>query len=230
MQIKKLLRYFSPFEWGLFLGSVLLILISFLWSGEFYPLTLIASLLGVTALAFISKGHVLGQFLSVIFCILYAVISIRFHYWGEMLTYLLMALPAAVCACISWLKHPAKQGVKEVEVATLSRKGWVLCSSLSLLVTLVFFFVLRYFNTPNLLLSTLSVTTSFLAAALLILRSRFYAIAYASNDLILVGLWILASVSNPSYLPMVLCFLSFLVNDLYGFFNWERIRKRQNQK
>ncbi len=207
----------------------MVILLAFLWSGDFYPLTLIASLVGVSALLFIAKGNVVGQVLTIAFSILYALVSVRFRYWGEMITYLFMSLPAALFACVSWIKNPSKQGKNEVLIASMNGKKWGVISLLTLLATLLFFFILRYFNTPNLLLSTVSITTSFLAASLLFLRSRWYAIAYAANDVILVALWTLASLQSLSYLPMVVCFVSFLCNDLYGFLNWKRMQRRQQE-
>ncbi len=226
--MKKLLRYFSPFEWSLWLLSILVILLSFLWSRDFYLLTLIASLVGVTALIFLAKGNVVGQFLIIAFSILYAVVSVKFHYWGEMCTYLGMSLPAALVACISWLKNPSDKGTSEVKVGNMTARKWSFCVGISLLATLLFFFILRYFETPNLGLSTLSVTTSCLACSLLIFRSRYYALAYAANDVVLIGLWILATHSSLSYLPMVVCFIAFLCNDLYGFLHWKKIENRQN--
>ena len=79
----------------------------------------------------------------------------------------------------------------------------------------------------NLLFSTISITTSFVASYLTFLRSPYYAIAYSANDVVLIVLWIMASMENISYLPMVFCFIMFLANDLYGFYNWRRMRKRQ---
>lgn len=230
MKIKKLCKYFSPFEWVLWGSSICAILLSFLLSGDFYPVTLLASLVGVSALIFLAKGNVVGQFLIIAFSILYAVVSLQFRYWGEMITYLGMSLPASVFACISWLKNPSKQGKSEVAVATMTTKKWLICAILSILVTLLFFFILRYFQTPNLECSTLSIATSFLAASLLFLRSRYYALAYAANDIVLIVLWVLASIQEISYLPMVVCFVAFLVNDSYGFLNWKRIQIRQNEQ
>ena len=80
-----------------------------------------------------------------------------------------------------------------------------------------------------LLFSTLSVTTSFLAASLTLFRSTYYGLLYAANDVVLIILWILATIEEPSYLSMVICFICFLVNDLYGFINWKRIRSRQQE-
>ncbi|MBQ9713761.1 MAG: nicotinamide mononucleotide transporter [Clostridia bacterium] len=225
--LKKFIRYFTPFERVLWLSSVTLITLSFCLSGDFYPLTLIASLLGVTSLIFIAKGHFIGQILIIIFSILYGVISIRAHYYGEMITYLFMSLPAAVFACISWLKNPSKQGKHEVQVGTLSVKKWLICIGLSIVATIVLYFVLRYFNTDNLIVSTISVTTSMFAASLLFFRSPYYALAYVSNDIVLIVLWVSASIHDTSYLPTVVCFLTFLFNDSYSFINWKRMKKRQ---
>ena len=91
----------------------------------------------------------------------------------------------------------------------------------------IFYFILEYFNTPNLIFGTLSVFTSFMAASLTMLRSEYYGLWYGMNDIVLIVLWTLASVKDISYLPMVACFSIFLINDAYGFINWQRIKKRQ---
>ena len=227
MQIKKSLQYFSPFEWALWLSSVAVITASYLLGESFYPLSLIASVLGVTALLFIAKGNVIGQFLVIIFSTLYGIISYNFRYYGELITYLFMTAPSAIFACITWLKNPSKVGRSEVKVATMSATKWVFVSLFSVATTVVFYFILRYFDTKNLVLSTLSVTTSMFASLLLIFRCRFYAVAYALNDIVLVGLWVLASIEAPSNLPMVFCFITFLFNDLYSFINWKRLEIKQ---
>ncbi|MBQ4166105.1 MAG: nicotinamide mononucleotide transporter, partial [Oscillospiraceae bacterium] len=59
------------------------------------------------------------------------------------------------------------------------------------------------------------------------LRSPYYALGYAANDIVLIVLWVLASLENISYLPMVICFVMFFANDMYGFFNWRKMQKRQ---
>lgn len=86
---------------------------------------------------------------------------------------------------------------------------------------------MKALNTARLPISTLSVTTSFLAAYLTYLRSPYYAMAYAANDVVLIALWVLAAMGDMSCLPMVFCFVMFLMNDLYGFWNWQKMRARQ---
>jgi nicotinamide mononucleotide transporter PnuC len=100
-------------------------------------------------------------------------------------------------------------------------------SILSLIVTVMFYFILKALGNANLIVSVISVTTSFVASYLTFLRSHYYAVAYAINDIILIILWILASVVNPDYIPMIMCFVMFLINDLYGFYSWRKMLKRQ---
>lgn len=228
MKITKWSSYFTIFERILWLTSVVLLIILYSVNPHRDILTLAASLIGATSLIFLAKGHVAGQILSVVFSLLYAVISFRFQYYGEMITYLGMTAPIAVCAAVQWLKHPCKSNKNEVEVASLQKPQLVLLFTSSVIVTGIFYFILRYFHTANLPVSTVSVTTSFLACGLMFLRSPFYAVAYACNDIVLILLWISASFMDISYLPMVLCFLIFLANDIYGFISWQRMKICQN--
>ena len=76
-------------------------------------------------------------------------------------------------------------------------------------------------------MSTISVATSFGALSLLVLRSPYYAVVFALNDVVLIVLWTLEVVRDIAFLPMVVCFVMFLCNDIYGFCNWIRIRRRQ---
>ena len=160
------------------------------------------------------------------FAVFYGVISFGQQYYGEMITYLGMSSPMAIAAAVAWLKNPFRD-TKEVAVRPMTKKtvGWLTVSTV--LVTAAFYFILGAMGNASLAVSTLSVTTSFLASALTYFRSPYYALAYAANDVVLIVLWIIAAVGDLSYLSMVLCFVMFLANDLYGFFNWRRMEKIQ---
>lgn len=224
-----MLSYFTKGELMLWGTSAALIVVSFFTFDRENFLTLAASLIGVTSLIFNAKGNPFGQFLMVIFSVLYGVISYTFSYYGEMITYLGMTAPMAVFALISWLRNPYNGNRAEVKVNRLKSKEVAFMILLTAVVTVVFYFILAAFHTANLLPSTLSVTTSFLAVYLTFRRSAFYAIGYAANDIVLIVLWILAAVSDISYLSVVICFVMFLVNDIYGFISWSKMQKRQEE-
>ena len=225
--MKKLLNYFSKGEIVLWASSVVLIVLSFLIFDRSSYATLFASLIGITALIFCAKGNPIGQVLIIIFSLIYGAISYSFSYYGEMATYLGMSMPMAVFSLITWLRHPYKDNKSEVKVNSIRKREHLLMWPLTVIVTVVFYFILAYFGTANLIPSTLSVGTSFLAVYLTARRSPFYALAYAANDIILIVLWVLASLHDTSYVSVVVCFIAFLSNDIYGFVNWQRMKKRQ---
>lgn len=223
----KRINYFSTFEITLWTISVLLIVVSFcIFDRENY-LTLVASVIGVTSLIFNAKGNPFGQFLMVLFSLLYGIISFTFSYYGEMITYLGMTMPMAVFALISWLKNPYQDNKAEVKVNNISKKETTLMWLATVIVTIMFFFILDHFHTANLIPSTISVTTTFLAVYLTFRRNPYFSLAYAANDVVLIVLWYLASMENSRYISVVVCFIAFLFNDIYGFISWQKMKIRQ---
>ena len=225
--MKRLMDYFTKEEMILWCTSVLLIIVSFCTFDRENYLTLAASLIGVTSLIFNAKGNPFGQFLMVIFSLLYGIISYSFSYYGEMVTYLGMTMPMAVFALIAWLKNPYNGNRAEVKVNRISKAELVFMWILAAVVTVVFYYILVFFHTANIIPSTLSVTTSFIAVYLTFRRSPYFAVAYAANDLVLIVLWVMASFIDTKYVSVVVCFAAFFVNDIYGFINWKKMERRQ---
>lgn len=226
MNLIKSFKTLSKFEVTLWLVSVIVVTMSFLFVPSKDILSLCASLIGVTALIFVAKGHVLGQILCVAFSLCYGIISFFFAYYGEMITYLFMSTPMAIMATIEWYKNPYKKS-KEVRVNKVTRKQTVVMFIVTFIVTVIFYFLLKALNNANLFFSTISIFTSFLASYLTYLRSPYYALAYSANDIVLIVLWILASIENIAYTPMIFCFIMFLINDIYGYINWKRMMIKQ---
>ncbi len=216
----------TKFEWCLWLSSVGVVVLSTLLSPERDLLSMTASLVGVTSLIFLAKGYVIGQLLMIAFSLFYGYISFFAQYYGEMITYLGMTMPLAILSTISWLRHPFKD-TAEVAVSRVSRRSLSVVILLTLAVTVAFYFILGALNTANLIVSTISVATSFFAASLTFLRSPWYALGYVANDAVLITLWITATLADLSCLPMALCFCVFFVNDTYVFISWRRMEKRQ---
>ena len=227
--MKNPFRALTKFEYILWGVSLITVLCSYLLCPEPSLLSLACSLIGVSALIFVSTGQVFGQVLIIIFAVLYGIASLRFRYYGEMITYLGMTMPMAVFALISWLKNPYKGNKAEVKVNAIGRSEVIFMWILTAVVTVLFYFILDYFETANILPSTLSVTTSFLAVYLTFRRSPYFALAYAANDIVLIVLWVMASLCDARYASVVVCFGAFLVNDIYGFLSWQKMKVKQDK-
>ena len=220
--------HFKKREYVLWITSLIAVTLSYFLAPQASILSWIASLIGVTALILLARGDILGHILILLFSTLYAIVSWKMRYYGEMITYLGMSAPIAVFSLISWIRHPFKDS-QEVTVSKLSRGQKLFAVIATAFVTVLFYFILGALGNARLLVSTFSVTTSFFASYLTFCRSPYYALAYAANDVVLIILWVLAAMTDPGSIPMVACFVMFLVNDIHGFICWKKRYIRQNQ-
>ena len=227
--MKKALNSLGNFDIALWIFSAFLVILSYLLSENGNILSTITSLVGVSALIFVAKGQLFGQFLIVAFAILYSIVSLAQSYYGEMITYLFMSAPMAVFSIISWYRNPYDES-GEVRVRELKKGDILILLPITAAVTVTFYFILGALHNASIGWSTLSIATSFVAASLTFLRSPYYALAYAANDIVLIALWIIAALKNPSYFSMIICFVAFLINDIYGYICWRKMQKRQSEK
>ena len=220
--------YFTKTELILWSVSSSCIIIAFFIFGGSDILSLTASLIGVTSILFSAKGNPAGPLLMIVFSLLYGYISFSFSYYGEMITYLGMTMPMSIFALAAWLRNPYNGNRSKVRIGQISCRGEIIVILLIAgAVTVLFFFILKAFNTANLIPSTLSVTTSFIAVFLTYRRISLFALAYAANDLVLIILWGLACTEDSHYFSVLVCFCAFLVNDIYCFISWRKRKSLQ---
>jgi len=228
--MKKLLNYFSKWEWSLWFSSIALVVLPQLMTQNGELQTTIASVIGVTSLILIAKGNPLGQVLMILFSLYYGYISWQCQYYGELITYVGMTAPMSLLSLISWLRHPYRGNRSQVAISNLTVTGTFIMILLTVIVTWAFYEILAYFHTANLTVSTISVTTSFIAVYLTYLRTPYFPLAYACNDIVLIALWLNEGFSNTKHLGILACFIVFLFNDIYCFVNWIKMKAKQSTK
>lgn len=225
--MKKTFKYFTIPEICLWAAMMCAVVTVFCIFPEKNYISLVSALICVTGLAFISKGYIVGQAICVVFSVFYGIVSFYLRYYGEMITYLGMTAPMAILTLIMWIKNRfGKTAV--VSINRTTKKHFIILFAATVPVTVAFYFILRALGNANLIISTVSVATSFFAAGFIFLRSPFYGLAYAANDAVLIVLWSLAAADNLSYLTMVVNFCACFIYDIYGFFSWRLIKNRQS--
>ncbi len=229
--IKKFLKYFTPLEWTIMLVTLTAISIGFGISKDRSALSYASSVVGVVSILFNSKGNVVGQFINIAFAALYGIYSYTQHYYGEMIIYFAIMTPIYVFSIVSWIKHKYNGRKNEVAINTLKKKEFLFAGLGALACTAAFYFLLRALDTDNLIVSTISLTTSISAAYLMLRRCEYYSVCFIFNDVILITLWAMKIPdSGLSVLPSVIAFGTFLIVDVYCFFSWRAIHRRQAQE
>jgi len=210
----------------LLFGSIALIsLIALVFKSDL--LTTISSITGIITALLLAKGKNLGQVLGILITILYSIVSYNNKFYWEIIVYIFIMLPMYIIGIITWIKHKNEK-TNTVEVNKISKKEFLIVSIISIFILMWIYFLLKSFNTNELIISTASVIISLLAVYMQIRRSRFSFYFYIINDLILITLrWIPVLLWNLLVLPMVFNPIINLINDCYGVYNRKILETKQ---
>lgn len=227
--MKKVFKNWNLFEILFLFTSLLTITLCFAFGVDKNVFSYIVSLCGIVSVLMVAKGLVMAPVINIIYNILYAILSIAQRYYGEAIVYILI-FPISIVSIISWLKNKNKDNKGVVEVNKIKGKECLCLALATLVLTFAFYFILKALNTNELIFSTISLITSAVAHYLMFRRCRFYAIGFILNDIVLIILWgLVVKSSGLEYLPTVISFVVFLINDVYGLIHWIMEEKKQKQ-
>ena len=227
---KKQLKNWKLYELLFLVGSIIAITVCFVVGKEKNVLSFIGSLVGITGVLFTAKGLVSAPFLNMIYGVFYIIVSFYQKYYGEAIIYLALMTPLDIITIISWLKNRNKDNSSTVKINKIHGIEYLYLAIGTAIATVGFYFLLRALNTNQLIISTISLITSAVAAYLMFRRCSYYALGFMLNDIVLIVLWSLVVVdSGIGYLPTVISFCVFLINDTYGFTLWKLEEKKQNK-
>ena len=153
-------------------------------------------------------------------------------YYGEMLSLFSerRCPPWRYLRLYSWLRNPHNGNKAEVKVGSLGKKEivfmWVVAAISN---RRILFRYRTTFNTANIVPSAISGHDELcLRLPDFCRRGQFFALGYAANDVVLIVLWVLASIADARYcFGRRTRFAAFLVNDIYGFLSWRKMKERQ---
>ncbi len=227
--VKKYFEDWNKFE-KIFLicGLLVSIISAIIFNGTIID-TLYTSLYLITALL-MSKGKVESYFVGFVSVFFYGIISYNQNYYGELIITAFLTFPIMIIGIISWLRHQDKED-DTVIISSLSKKEITIALLSQLVLFWIYYFLLKAFNTDLLVISTISVVTSVLASYFEARRSELSLFCYIANDLVIILLWLIPIINGQTELISVLVGpILLLINDIYGSYNWIRLKKQQKEK
>lgn len=225
-------NYFKDWNWFeklfLFIGIFLGILSSIIFHG-----TVINSLYTITYLTtaiLMSKGKIESYFIGFFSVFFYGIVSYNQGYYGELLITIFLTFPIMIIGIISWLKHQDKED-DVVIISSLSKKEIITAFASQLVLFWGYYFLLKAFNTDLLVISSCSIVASVLASYFEARRSELSLFCYIANDVIIIILWLIPIINgNTSLISVLTGPILLLVNDIYGSYNWKRLKNIQKKK
>lgn len=230
--MNKVKEFFNEIKWFeyLFMSVSLLAIVIFSIIYKFNFLYIISSVLGIIGVFFLSKGNIVGVFVCIIQLFFYSIISYFNGFYGEVLTNVFIALPLYIINIVTWIKNiNSKSG--EVKINSKIKTREVLLSILIIsLISIVIYFLLDYFNTSFVLLSTLTFLFNTLGVYFLVRRSGINFIFYLLSNVSSILMWIfmLAQTNNLSIITTLINIAIYFVLNTYGIINWFKLEKKQN--
>lgn len=210
----------------LFLGTAAAVAAFIVFKGTWTDLGY--TLLYLWTALLLAKGKYACYIIGVISTFFYAFVSYSNAYYGETIIAMCCTLPLMVIGLVNWIKN--QDNTKTVIVKEIAKKELVLLLLSQAVMAIGYYFLLKAFNTNNLIVSTLSIVASLVATYLTARRSEHGFIGFIINDIILIVLWSIPVVKGDTTLvPVLLCPILLLINDIYGSYNWGKIKKRQKK-
>ena len=209
----------------LLLGTLISIILTIIFKGTYIDL-------GYTLLYFwtallLAKGKYSCYIIGIISTFFYAFVSYSNSYYGEVIIAMCCTLPLMIVGLVNWLRH--QDNTNTVIIKEITKKELIIVLVSQLIMSVGYYYLLKSFNTSNLLVSTFSVVASIIATYLTARRSEYGFAGFIINDLFLIVLWSIPVFNgNMNIIPVLLCPVLLLINDIYGVYNWRRIKKKQS--
>ena len=210
----------------LFIGTLLSLVLTPIFNGTI--IDLLYTLLYFWTALLLAKGKYFCYIIGIISTFFYSYVSYVNNYYGEIIISMCCTLPLMIIGLINWLKN--QDDTKTVIIKEITKKEFVIVLISQAVMFGGYYYLLKLFNTNNLIISSLSIVASLIATYLTARRSEKGFIGFIINDLILITLWGIPVITGDlTLIPVLLCPLLLLINDIYGVYNWKKLKEKQEK-
>lgn len=218
-------KEWTNFEKILLFGSMLtIVIVGIIFKSDL--LTLSCSLIWALTALLIAKGNNLCRLFGILADTLYSILSFNNQFYGEVLVHVIF-LVMDIIWVISWIHHKNIE-TNFVKINNIKRKELTIAAFVFLFLLIWMYYLLKFFNTNELIISTISVVLTLYALYFLVRRSKYSLVFYLFCDITLILLWgIYVFQGNIELVPIFLNSIILFINDSYGVYNWRKVEKLQ---
>jgi len=189
------------------------------------PLNIIAGLAGVISVVMCAKGRTMFYFVGFIQTITYLILSWKANFYGEVLENLFYFV-TMIWGIFLWKKNEVKNadGTEDVIAKKFSWWHWVLSIIGMVVATILMGYWLESIGSAQAYTDAATNVMAIFAQLLMVWRFREQWIWWFVIDVFCIKMWWVAG--NPS---MVLMYIFWTANTVYGWVNWSKLNKEQKE-
>lgn len=223
-------------DWSLFEKAWLLIFTAiniylfFAWDDTL--LGLISSLTGMLCVLLVAKGKISNYYFGIIQTSTYAYISFTYGLYGEAMLNGLFYFPIQFIGLYLWRRNTIKnknsvQG-EDVIVKTMNLRSWLYTAIAIVIGTILYAVLLQAIGSRSVGLDSATNVLSVTAQILMLKRFAEQWLVWILVNILSIVLWIvtLEATGGNDY-TLVVMWTAFLVNSIYGYYNWRKMAKKQ---
>ena len=222
-RIKEMFNDWSLYEkvW-LILFTIITLGLSLYWKDS--AIGLVASLTGIWCVLLVAKGKISNYYFGIINAIAYGYVAYGQNYFGEVMLNIGYFLPMQFLGIYLWNKH--KDSKDEVVVKSMSNRDRAIWLATSFISIIVYGFVLKGLGGNLPFIDSISTVLSVIAMILMAKRYLEQWALWIIIDIASIVLWFTA-LGNDGDISVLIMWISFLINAVYGMFNWIKLSKQQ---
>ncbi|WP_010280933.1 nicotinamide riboside transporter PnuC [Bacillus timonensis] len=203
----------------------------FVWDDTI--LGFITSISGMLCVVLVAKGKISNYYFGIIQTGTYAYIAYGYGLYGEVMLNALFYFPLQFVGLYLWNKHKTNQNVQgeEIRVSVLTKKGWTLTITSFLVIFILYAYLLEKIGGNVVWIDSATTTLSVIAQILMLKRYTEQWLFWIAVNVLSIVLWLKALIlQGGNDVSMLVMWSAFLINSMYGYYNWSNVYKKQKRE
>lgn len=195
-------------------------------------LGLISSLTGMLCVVLVAKGKISNYYFGIVQTGTYAYISYTYGLYGEAMLNGLFYFPLQFVGIYLWNKNKVDQSTtgEDVKVKTLTRIQWIQLIVIAVITSVLYAYFLHLIGGQQVRIDSVAVVLSIIAQILMIKRYAEQWVLWIVVNGLSIVLWAITLLqSGGNDWSMLVMWTAFLVNSIYGYVNWIKMSKEQDE-
>ncbi|MED3575659.1 nicotinamide riboside transporter PnuC [Cytobacillus praedii] len=225
----KIMKDWNIFEklWIIFF-TLINIYLFFAWDDTI--LGLITSISGMLCVVLVAKGKVSNYYFGIIQTGTYAYIAYGYGLYGEVMLNALFYFPLQFVGIYLWKQHTTDRKIKgeDIQINVLTKKGWIGTIVSFLAIFILYAFLLEKLGGNVVWIDSATTTLSVIAQILMLKRYTQQWLFWIAVNVLSIVLWLKALIlQGGNDVSMLVMWSAFLINSIYGYYNWSKVYKKQ---
>lgn len=180
-------------------------------------------------MVFAAKGKIATYYVGIIQAGTYAWIAYsEYALYGEAMLNAFFYFPMQFIGIYVWMRHAKNKteavNGEDVYAKRLNKKQWLILIPITLVAIVAYAFALSSINAAAPRIDSAAVVLSIVAQILMLTRYAEQWLLWIAVNVLSISLWVVTLIaSGGNDWTLVAMWTAFLVNSVYGYFNWRKL-------